>query len=134
MSVQILGIKEAQAYLRKLQGGARAVGTASVRVGSNLRYAWGNEFGRHKGGRLARRAGGSFALTGGFRSVQPRIRPAIVAALPQGPEAVMKALMRLAYDVVAATQPRTPVKSGTLRRSWHVVAQSGGSFRQPVGV
>lgn len=127
-AVRIMGLNEAERYLRRLQGGA-AASNATVRVGTAVVYAHGIEFGRRRNGRLARRAGGAFMLTGALESIQPRIKPALARALPEGQQAVRDALLRLGYQVEAAAKPRTPVKTGNLRRSIHTVPSWRGGGR-----
>lgn len=119
--VQIEGVERVSAYLKEIREGAETAGHETILVGSPLRYAFGIETGRHRGGRLARRAGGAYYLRDAFRAVQPRIRPALVAALPKGAQAVLQAMRKLGYDVEREAKERVPVRTGTLRRSLHTV-------------
>lgn len=121
VEVTILGAREARTYLRRLQGGVRAAGGVLVRVGSDLPYAWGITFGRHRGGRLARRAGGTMALPGALASVQPAIGPAVAAALPDGRDEVLRVLLGFGEKVKRLAKEREAVRSGSLRRSYHTV-------------
>ena len=139
VSVTIMGAKEAQAYLSKLHGGAKYMNGAVVQTGSNVVYAYGIEFGQKRKGGLARRAGGSFALTDAYKAVKPDIAREVRDALPGGPSAVLAALKALANDVLTGTKEKLkervyglpiPVgsrsgkakwrRTGTLRRSYHV--------------
>lgn len=119
IAVRVSGVRESQAYLQKLADGAKAVGGMVVVVGSPLKYAFGIETGRHRSGRLARRAGGARMLTRGLQSVHSRIKPTVVAALPHGRAAARAAVLRLGYDVQRFAQAHTPVVGGGLRRSLH---------------
>lgn len=119
--IRILGAKEADAYLKNIGAASREAGRTVVRVGTALKYGHGIEFGRHRGGKLARRAGGAFYLTGAFRQVQPRIKRELAAALPKGAAAVLGAMRRLAADVERIAKQRVPVRTGNLRRSIHTV-------------
>lgn len=119
--IQVNGADKVAAYLRQVREGAASAGREQVLVGTPLIYGFGIETGRHRGGRLARRAGGAFYLRNAFRAVQPRIRQELAAALPNGAEAVLRVMTRLGYDVQREAQERVPVRTGTLRRSIHTV-------------
>lgn len=132
MIVQFEGIKEARAYVERLRDGAEAAGQLVVLVGSNLPYAYGIHEGRHRGGRLARRAGGVPYLTLGLDRVRDEIAPTIARAIPQGPSAVLGAFARVGNDVargavesltstVYAGPTRGWSRTGQLRRSIHTV-------------
>ena len=128
MQVDVRGDKEVQAFLKKLQEGARAAEDTTVLVGSGLHYARYQEFGTRRGLR------GRHYLTNALRRVESRIGPELAAALPQGPAAVNAALLRLAYEVQAEAQRTAPVKTGSLRRSLHTVqSPRGGGLRARVG-
>lgn len=113
------GLPEARAYFAKLKDGATAVGRLSVLVGSPVRYARYQELG-------TRYLRGRFYLTNALRAVQPRIKPAITAAVEKGPQAVYDAGLRLGYEVQRAAQATAPVRTGNLRRSIHTVAGARG--------
>lgn len=117
--VELIGAREAQRYLKLLADGSKAAGNKVVLVGTNLVYGYGIETGRHRGGGLARRAGGVFYLSGALAQVRPRIRKALTAALPGGPGAVLAAAKRLGFDVERIAKERVVVRTGTLRRSLH---------------
>ncbi len=138
MVMQIMGLREAEDYLKRLQDGARATGGMVVKAGTDKVYGWGIEFGEHRNGKLARRAGGSFSLTSAFATIRPRIAPELRQALPQGSGRVLATLKALGNDVITLTKtnllatvyslpiPRTRTgkpkwrRTGDLRRSYHV--------------
>lgn len=121
LKVEILGLKEADALIAKLEGSAHAVGTTTVRIGTNVVYAWGIEFGRQRGGRLGRAAGGAMMLTNALARVAPTITPTLVPAMEQGEDATNKAMLGLGLKVEAFAKAATPVRTGNLRRSIHTV-------------
>lgn len=121
LTITILGVEEADAYLTRLHAGCQTVGRTSVQVGTSVVYAHGIEFGRRRSGRLARAAGGALMLTGALEAVMPSIGPTLADALPNGDAAADKALLGLGYKVEAIAKARTPVRSGHLRRSIHTV-------------
>lgn len=100
-AVRIYGGKRAEAYLTRLQGAVSAVGTTVVQVGvPRLAYAWGIHFGRHRySNRLARAAGGAFFLTDALKGKRREIARGVAQALPQGPQATERAMLRLGFDV-----------------------------------
>jgi hypothetical protein len=109
------GLDEARDYFSRLQSGADAARRMVVMVGSPLRYARFVEFG-------TRRMRGRFYLTKAVRAVEPRIKQRFAGALEKGPDAVFQAGMESGYDVQRSAQQNAPVKTGSLRRSIHVVA------------
>lgn len=121
--VRILGVQEAEAYLRKLQAGAVRIAGMSFRIGSDKPWAWGLEFGRRRNGELARRAGGTLALTGGLRSVQAEIPREVQAGLREGPDHLWRRLLGLAMRVRNYAAQHTPVITGETRRSMQIVAE-----------
>lgn len=150
MEVRILGADEVKARLQAMQ---EEIKDAYVVVGTNVVYAPGIEYGRHPGGRLARRAGGAFALTDAFEEIKPRIEPELRWALAgkwaKGGTAkgLVATMIALANDVLTRTKvllqarvysvpiPHTRRgkpkwrRTGTLRRSFHVEAFGGASLR-----
>lgn len=127
MSSTILGVVEALAWLRELQASVQAAGDTSVEIGvdeSQAPYGWGMEFGEYRNGRLARRAGGAFYLTGAFQAVAPMVADAIAEALPRGPEAVRQAILAKGQQVLGLAQEKVPVLTGNLRQSLY--AAEGG--------
>lgn len=119
--VSIDGAETVRAYLQSLREGLGRAGDETIMVGSNLVYAFGIETGRHRGGRLARRAGGAFYLRDAFNSIKGRLEPEIAAALPRGQDAVLRAMLKLGYDVEREAKNLVPVRTGALRRSIHTV-------------
>jgi hypothetical protein len=65
----VIRMKDAQAMYAGLADSAVRFGREKATVGSDLKYAYGIETGRHKSGRLARRAGGSWAVRDSQQSV-----------------------------------------------------------------
>lgn len=108
----------AQAAIERAEQGARAVGAIRLGVGSDLVYAYGIEEGRHRGGRLARRAGGAHMIRRGLQEGGPRIAAYLGDAVPYGAGAVNTALARgVRIELIPAVRRLTPVRSGRLRRS-----------------
>lgn len=142
--VKMMGVEQAERYLKRLQGGVQAIGGKRVLAGTDVEHAWGIEFGRKRNGGLARKAGGSFALSHAYREVKGRILPEMRAALLTDPGQLLSTLIALGMDVVTGTKqrllervysrpiPRT--RSGrpkwrrtrTLSRSYHVEVESSG--------
>lgn len=90
-------------------------------VGSDLVYAYGIEYGVTKSGRLARRAGGAFYLKGALDEIQGRVGSEIVNGLASGN--LRNAFLRLGLTTVTFAQARVPVRTGSLRRSIHMVEE-----------
>ena len=121
LQATILGVEEAVALLNQLNAGAKEAGADSITVATSIVYAFGMEFGRYRSGRLARRAGGSFALTGSFQEVAPGLVAALAQAVPQGAAAVRQALTKAATDIQGLAAVRSPRVSGTLAASFTVI-------------
>jgi hypothetical protein len=119
IKIQVTGVTVAQRRLEAMREGAKKLGSTRILVGSNLKYAFGIEYGRHRGGRLARRAGGAGMLQKGLAAIEGSLPRDIAAALEAG-GSVYDAVFRNALRVVDVTMANTPVKTGTLRRSFHV--------------
>lgn len=127
--VVIMGLGEALAELQRVQSGAQSFGGYTAQVGSSLPYAFGIHYGRHPGGRLARRAGGLFYLTRALEQVRNRgdVRAMVAEGVVAGPLAARKAGRTLAFAVLARAQElETAVDSGLLRNSLRV-AEGGAS-------
>ena len=153
MEIRILGADEVRARLDSMQREIQAADGQAVIVGTPAPYGPGIEYGRHPGGRLARRLGGSFALTDAFEAVKPRIVPDIRWALAvkwaRGSSAVglVKTMLALGNQVLALTKvyltervynvPIPTTRSGKprwrryghLRESYHVAAFGLGAGR-----
>jgi hypothetical protein len=118
--IEVVGDEVAVAALTRLARAAEAMAGTPVFVGSSLVYAYGIEHGRHRGGRLARRAGGAFYLTRGLAAVRTELPSTILAVLGASRGDPRRLLLGLGYRVQAAAMPLVPVRTGTLRRSIHV--------------
>jgi hypothetical protein len=118
--IEIKGADTVQAYLQSLKSGTAAAGDEVVFVGTDLKYGFGIETGRHRGGRLARRAGGAFYLRDALNSVKATLEADLTTALPHGPEAILRAMTKVGYDVQREAQHLVPVVTGSLRRSIHL--------------
>lgn len=115
-------MEAAEAYLRRLAEGVRPFNGGTIQIGTNKPWAWGLEFGRKRNGQLARRAGGTFALTSSFEAVKPRINPTIARTLDHDPAQAWGDLVGLAWEIHHGAVVKTPVVSGETRRSWQVIA------------
>lgn len=104
-------------YLMDVEKIAQEWARSRTVISSNLPYSYGIETGRHRGGGLARRAGGAFMLRDGLEEAKPRIGPLITNSFTRG-ESVPLAEANIGRMVVAAVQRRTPVRSGNLRDSF----------------
>jgi hypothetical protein len=80
-----------------------SAGRNSVIVGTPAEYGPGIEFGRHPGGKLARRAGGSFALTDALDAIRADA-PGVVRGYLMAGRTVMQALWALGNQVLAYTR------------------------------
>lgn len=123
--VRITGADKVGEYLRKVREGAETAGGETILVGSNLVYAFGAETGRHRGGSLARRSGGTSFLQGAYNAVKPDIPGALAAALPGGGPATLRAMIRLGSSVRREERALAPVLRGKLRRSIRMVIGGG---------
>lgn len=119
IKVTILNANGFREFVRKIEGGANQVGKSSVIVGSKEPYAYGIETGRHRGGRLARRAGVVFYMQRALEVVRPQIGPRVTKAIVSGPGAVDRELQALGKSVENYARQFVVVKSGRLRGSLH---------------
>lgn len=130
--VQVFGIDEANTALTRIDGGAVAASRLTVRIGSGLVYAFGIETGRHRGGRLARRAGGVRYLSGAVQRVlaTPGIDRTIASDVAEGPEGGKRAIYRLAFAIQgharALIQAAGAIRSGALWNSIEIDPPSAG--------
>jgi hypothetical protein len=114
--------KEAQAALQQMDAAVRAVGALTLDAGSPLPYAFGIETGRHRGGRLARRAGGAHMIERGIAQSGATLENWVAEGIPYGPAGVNGAIRRWGRLVARpAIQGFTPVLTGALRASITVV-------------
>lgn len=121
IKIEATGITVAQRRLGIIEEGAKRLGRTRILVGSNLKYAFGIEYGRHRGGRLARRAGGAGFLRKGLDSIRGTLPADISQAIESG-GSVYDAVFRNALRVEDVAKANTPVVTGTLRRSLHTVS------------
>jgi hypothetical protein len=119
-SVRVLGIREVRQLLADVAASARALAGLRVRALSREAYAQGIRTGRHPGGGLARRAGGTYAIDHARDAVVPQMGPVLAAALEQGPVAATAVVVDAAERIVRIVQQTEAERSGNLRRSYHV--------------
>jgi hypothetical protein len=116
--VTVVGARESAGLLRQFAAASRNADKAPVKVGSPLNYAYGIETGfTKKSHRLARKAGGAFMLTQALQHERPDIPKAVAKGLEDGPQGVLKALIRKGFDVERGAKAIVPVVSHTLQRS-----------------
>lgn len=60
--INLNGMEDVEKQMARIERGLKQLQNTEAWVGSNLPYAYGIHEGRHKGGKLARRAGGSFYI------------------------------------------------------------------------
>lgn len=118
VGVKVVGLKEAQTYLRRLQESAESADKAQVVVGSSLNYSYGIETGRHRSGRVARRAGGVFYLSRALSTVEKDLPKRLTKGLEAG-EPTLTTLTRAGHDVEARAKQLVIRVTGTLQRSIH---------------
>jgi hypothetical protein len=119
-SVRVDGIREVTSLLGNIGAAARALSGFRVRAMSRLPYAYGIRTGHHRGGRLARRAGGTYAIDKAKDEVVSQMLSALAAALPKGADAAQRVALDTAQKIVDRVQSTEAVKSGNLRASYHV--------------
>ena len=125
IALRINGAEYAIRTLGQWQAGLAQLARMRVQIGTDVVYAYGIVYGYRRSGRLARRAGGTFSLPNAFAAVVPLVGPTLQRTIPQGAEAVRQGLLRLAFQIQGRTQAAEAVKTGNLRRSYHVVESSG---------
>ena len=113
---------EAVGALNKLKDAVRSV--KSTRLGSDLPYAYGIEYGRHRGGRLARRAGGAYYLHAGAEQITGEA-PKLARALGKGPAATKAEYQEILERGLDVARRRTPVRTGRLSRSLRIYIGKG---------
>lgn len=116
ISVKLHGMDGALQQLHTLQEGAKANDGVRLIFGATLVYAFGQETGRHKGGRLARKDGGAWYIRDAYRKVRPTIAPRLASAVPRGEAAVKRMYKAIGDDLVGASREIVPYKSGDLSR------------------
>lgn len=122
IDIRVSGLARARALLDGVAQAAAHVNGPVIVLSSSAPYAYGIETGRHRGGRLARRAGGAWMFRDGIAAVRPKVPATLGRALLRGPGAVDAAKRQLNAEAVEAVRRRTPVRSGRLRAS---VRESG---------
>lgn len=105
-------------YLSQVRMTAQRWGRSRTAIWTPVVYAAGIETGFHRGGGLARRAGGAFMMREGLLDVQEHVQELIADSFVRGPSAVPLAEANIGRMVVAAVQTHTPVRSGNLRDSF----------------
>lgn len=122
ITVKVTGVDTAQARLKILREGAARLGRTRILVGSSLKYAYGIETGRHRGGRLARKAGGAYMLKKGLAAIHGTLPRDIASAVETG-GSVYDAVFKNALRAQNVAMANTPVRTGSLRRSFHTVSE-----------
>lgn len=115
--VSITGLEEAIQRVSGMAAAARVIGRLDIDVGSPLPYAYGIEFGRTRGGRLARRAGGAFYMRSAAEEVSHTAPNTIINAIEQGGTAAQDIERVLGTRIELAAQRYVPVRTGALQRS-----------------
>lgn len=125
--VSLSGQQAFRAALNGWREGASVIGNARATFGSSLPYAFGIETGHHRGGSLARRAGGAYyirdATAAGIAYLETALPAFFAHPQPGGAGRILSAF----YGVLETTaRARVPVVSGRLQRSIRV--QPSGTF------
>jgi hypothetical protein len=121
VGISVAGLDQASRYLTLATAGVIAAATSQATIRSDLPYAYGIQFGWHRGGRLARRAGGTYSLLGAYLAIQPQVAPQLAAAIPNGPQAVQRQMEQFARRMLSEVRTREVRQSGQLRRSYYAV-------------
>lgn len=100
-------------------GAIRAISGYRVRAISRSPYAYGIRTGHHRGGRLARAAGGTYAIDHARDQVVPTLVMLMSNALLKGPAASQAVIDAGAQRIVDIVQSTEAMISGDLRRSYH---------------
>lgn len=116
MRLVVRGADRARAMLGLHADGARRLAVTRVVVDSPLPYAFGIETGRHRSGRLARRAGGAWMIRRGLAAALPSAAEYARGADPLDPR-WPRLLVALAGRAVERARGYTPVVTGALRAS-----------------
>lgn len=119
MSVVIIGLDGVLGYFRGLTTAVQSANQVVVLVGSPLKYARPIETGMRRG-RMWRRAGPARMLGRALDEELPNIRRDVTRALERG-QPVRDVLLSAGYKVQRRAQTYTPVRTGTLRRSFHTL-------------
>jgi hypothetical protein len=95
----------------------RNIQAEPIRLTSALPYAYGIEFGRHRFGKLARKAGGAFYMAAARNRIKQEAAGELRSAAAYGPGAVALAWASLGPNGLIAARAMVPVVSGALRDS-----------------
>jgi hypothetical protein len=112
---------DARKGLGQLLDGVKAVTSKPRQIGSDLPYAFGIETGRHRGGRLARRAGGAWMMQRGLAYLKAYYVDQVGPAIRKGAGPVKSAEAVLLRRTVETIRRGTPKRSGALAQSIHSV-------------
>jgi hypothetical protein len=129
VSIRESGMAAMRTHLAGVVAAGKAVSGPIISLTNKEAYAGPIERGKFlsgpRAGRVARKAGGAFMYREGIRAMQPKIGPALLAAIPKGAAGVMSAKKKLNDDAVVEVQARTPVRSGKLRAGVQPSTRSG---------
>lgn len=115
--IDLIGVPEVHKALSNLEDGVAEMVKAPVGVGSALPYAYGIEYGRHRSGKLARRAGPAKYMQGAIQKEIPGITKRLAKAIEGGASDVRDEKQKIAEDMTKAAQDIVPVVTGALRSS-----------------
>lgn len=127
LEVRIKGTREGLEYMQQLRSAVGQYTGTVLRLEADKPYAYGIEFGRHRSGRLARKAGPAYYMRGAWQRVRPGTGLLIALTLADGPVAVREAQREIGRRLVHEARDIVPVRSGALRES--IRAIPGGSRR-----
>lgn len=117
IAVRLMGVRQAERFLRQVEGGIREAAGTSIQGGSPLPYFWGVHFGRKRNGQLARKAGGAFMFIRAYQAVGPSVPGIMGRAMAGGPERVRNAQRGITSRITFLARGWTPVRKGDLRGS-----------------
>lgn len=116
--VDLIGIIEVRAQLEGFRQACIAAGRIRSAVGSDLIYAFGQEYGHHPRGRLARRAGGAYYMRAGYDAVRSGGYDAKFArAVLRGQGDVQQTATEMERVMINRARATAPFKKGALRGS-----------------
>jgi len=123
--IRITGLVEALRAVDAVGEAGKQVNGPIATFASLLPYAYGIETGRHRGGRLARRAGGAYMFRRGIDEVKAQAPAILGPAILKGPASVGQAKRKLRDLGIERIRSYTPVRSGRLRTSVQVLERLG---------
>jgi hypothetical protein len=118
MKINLVGMEDVEKQMRRIERGIETMRNSEAYVYSSLPYAFGIHEGRHRGGKLARRAGGSFYIRRAVEEVLARGDADLTVGLKKvtAPGAwVLKRLGLWARRRARQMAPRGGAKSGSYR-------------------